>query len=381
MDWQQILGVIFGGVVIYLSCIIRWVNKPFNWVVETNFPGGMHSYVWEPGLHFLWVPIKPLMYVKNKIPVATDQPFKVQMGSDQGLGDPDPVEFADDSAGVDFQVILRVPDGPAAIKATYGIVDERDLLSRQSTTVSNPEALQLAPYQVASLNRVESFLRSHLGKTKIDEAMGDSERRTIQDNVRSEVTEKIAAWGVELISISLTNFRLRPETIKIREQLLNSKKAAEAQAQAALGEKQATITIAEGKKSAAITIAEGDREAAKLAGFGEQERILAVHGAGLDPAHAAAYIIAREANQAIAKGNATIIATSEGGNMNFAATVAGIAKGMGFGGGNQNAASTPPVSTPAVTTAPTPAPTAPAATPAAPAPQTPLSPRRRGGKP
>ncbi len=371
MDWLQILGVIFGALIIYLTLAIRWVPKPFNWVIETNFPGGMHSYVWEPGLHFLWIPIKPIMYVKNKVPVNTDQPFKVQMGSDQGLGDPDPVEFADDSAGVDFQVILRVPDGASAIKATYGIVDERDLLSRQSTTMSNPEALQLAPYQVASLNRVESFLRSHLGKTKIDEAMGDSERRTIQDNVRAEVTEKIAAWGVELVSISLTNFRLRPETLKIREQLLNSKKAAEAQAQAALGERQATITIAEGKKIAAITIAEGERDAARLAGLGEQERIVAVHGAGLDPAHAAAYIIAREANQAIAKGNSTIIATSENGSMNLVATAAGIFKGM-MGGGNSTATSMP--ATP-------PTPSAPASTPPAvsPTPTPPLSPRRRGG--
>lgn len=369
----SMLGVFLGILILYGSVAIRYVDKPFNWVVETNFPGGMHAYVWKPGLQFLWFPIKPFMFVRNKVPVGTDQPFKVQMGSDQGLGDPDPVEFADDSAGVDFQVILRVPDEEAAKKATYGIVDERDLLSRQSTTIANKESLELAPYQVASLNRVESYLRSHLGKVKLDDAMSDSERKTIQDNVRNEVSEKIADWGVELVSISITNFRLREATVNIREQLLNATKAAQAQAEAAIGEKNATITIAEGKKQAAITIAQGEREAAKLAGLGEQERIVAVAGAGLDPVHAAAYVVARGANESIAKGNATIIATSEGGNMSFAATVAGIAKGM-MGGSNSNTPSTTPPA------APTPPAAAGAPPTAAPAPQAPLSQRKRGGK-
>lgn len=369
MDWQQILGVIFGLVIIYLFLAIRWVNKPFNWVVETNFPGGMHPYPWEPGLRFLWLPIKPLMFVRNRVDMA-EKPVTIHMGMKEGLGRPDPVDFKDTKAGVLVQVIYVVRD---PIKATYN-VQESDLSIVSHDDAGQEVLLHFRGYERATLNRIEAELRSFFGSFKFDDANKDSKRADIEAQVLNNIRQSVLdSWGVEILLVDIIDFVLDEKTAEIRQGRLAAKVKAEVLAVEAGGEKKATITRAEGQRQATITIAHGEREAAQLAGQGEQERIKAVHGAGLDPVHAAAYVIARGANEAIAKGNATIIATSEGGNMNFAATVAGIAKSMGLGGGNTN---TPP----ATPTPPTPIPAGSPA-PAAPAPQTPLAPRRRGGKP
>lgn len=362
MDWQQVFGVIFGVLVIYLALAIRWVPRPYNWVIEVNLPGGMHSYVWEPGLHFLWIPIKPLMYVRNKVDMA-QKPVTLHMGMKDGIGRPDPVDFKDAKAGVMAQVIYQVIN---PIDATYNVQEgELDVISHDD---SGKETVQhFFGYERATLNRAEAALRSFFGSLEFDAANEDGKKDEIEAGVLDAIKQSVkGSWGVEIFTIDIIDFILDDETAKIRQGRLAAKVTAEVARTTAEGEKQAAILRAQGQKEATVTVAEGERTAAQLAGQGEQERLRAVHGAGLDPASAAAYVIAREANQAIANGNATIIATSEGGNMNFAATVAGIAKGM-LGGGNN----TPP--TPGNPPPPAPAPSpAPVATP-----QTPHTPRRR----
>jgi len=364
MDWQQVLGVAFGVLVIYLGLAIRYVDKPFHWVIEINFPGGMHKYIWEPGLRFLWFPIKPFMFVKNRVDMA-QKPVTMHMGINEGIGRPDPVDFKDTKAGVLVQVIYQVTD---PILATYNVQEgDLDVVSHDDT--GKEIFLHFRGYERATLNRAEAALRSFFGSLEFDEANEDAKKEEIEEGVLAAIKQAVSSdWGVEILSVDIIDFVLDEETAKIRQGRLAAKVTAEVAVTTAEGEKQAAILRAQGQKEATITVAEGDQRAAQLAGQGEQERLKAVAGAGLDSAHAAAYVIARGANEAIVKGNATIIATSEGGNMAFPATVAGLVKGM-MGGGNSN---TPPE---APDSAPSPTPPAPTSDP-----QSPLSNRRRNNK-
>jgi len=364
-------GVIIVVIILYLFLAIRWVNNPFHWIVEMNFPGGMHPYVWEPGLRMLWLPIKPFMFVKNKVDMA-QKPVTIHMGIKAGIGRPDPVDFKDTKAGVLVQVIYRVID---AIKATYH-VQESDLSIVSHDDTGRETLLLYRGYERATLNRIEAELRSFFGSFEFDDANQDSKKSEIELAVLGKIKRDILDnWGVEVLLIDIIDFVLDEKTAEIRQGRLTAKVTAEVLATTAEGEKKAAITIAEGRKQATITVAEGDQMAAQLAGQGEKERLQAVASAGLDSVHAAAYVIARGANESIAKGNATIIATSEGGNMAFPATMAGLVKGM-MGGGNQNPSPAAPTATDG-----TPSPTTPTGTPSGTSPpQTPLSTRRRGSK-
>lgn len=362
MDWQQISGVVLGSMTVYAGLAIRYVDKPFHWVIEVNFPGGMHKYVWEPGLRFLWFPVKPFMFVKNKVDMA-QKPVTLHMGLNDGIGRPDPVDFKDAKAGVLVQVIYQVTN---PVLATYN-VQEGDLDIVSHDDAGRELMLHFRGYERATLNRVEAALRSFLGSLDFDDANEDSEKEKIEAKVLAAIQEDVEKdWGVRIISVDIIDFILDDETAKIRQGRLTAKVTAEVAEKIAEGEKKAAILRAQGQKEATITVAEGDQRAAQLAGQGEKERLEAVAGAGLDSAHAAAYVIARGANDAIAKGNATIIATSEGGNMAFPATVAGLVKGM-MGGGNSN---TPPEASGGTSSPTPPAPTS--------DPQSPLSNRRRG---
>lgn len=362
MDWQQVLGVTFGVLVIYLGLAIRYVDKPFHWVIEINFPGGMNKYVWEPGLRFLWFPIKPFMFVKNKVDMA-QKPVTLHMGIKEGIGRPDPVDFKNAKAGVLVQVIYQVTD---PVAATYN-VQEGDLDIVSHDDAGREVLLHFRGYERATLNRVEAALRTFFGSLEFDAANEDTKKDEIEAGVLAAIKQSVHVdWGVEIKSVDIIDFVLDEETAKIRQGRLAAKVTAEVAVTTAEGEKQAAILRAQGQREATITVAEGDQRAAQLAGQGEKERLEAVAGAGLNSAHAAAYVIARGANDAIAKGNATIIATSEGGNMAFPATVAGLVKGM-MGGGNSN---TPPEASGGTASPTPPAPTS--------DPQSPLSNRRRG---
>lgn len=363
-------GIFLGVVIIYLSIAIRWVPKPQYWVIEYNFPGmGTRNSIWKPGLHILWIPIPPLMYVRGKEPYS-QQPFDVQMGSNEGLGDPDPVEFKDDSAGVNLQIILQIDDGRSdkdkqtwkeeryeeyleknVLRATYALIPEADLIRFQSSTLPDPPETKLKSYQRAALNRVQSYLRAYFGGIGIDDAVKNSEKRKeIETEVCLAIDEKVKQWGVRVVSVAITNFILREETLTARRRLLDAEKTSEV-----------TMKVAEGQAAALVTIATAQKKAATLGGEGEMGRIKALKKVGFEAGHAAAYVVAQGSIQELGKANTTIIATSEGGNMSFPATVAGMFKGM-FGG-NQSSPTPPAPPTDSSPTPPRPTPSAPSVPP------------------
>lgn len=312
-------GVLIGVLILYLSLAIRWVPKPYNWIIEMNFPGRpTGSYTWGPGLRILWLPIKPIMFVREKIDMA-QKPITLHIGMPTGVGRPDPVDFKDIKAGALVQVIYQVID---PLLATYA-VQEHDLNITSIDEVGQETSITLKGYERASLNKIEADLRSFFGRYKFDDANQDLAKTEIETGVLAIGREALKNWGIMVHLIDIIDFILGPEAAALREQRL----AADIQAEIYIKE-------AEGQKTATITLAEGNKQAAQMAGEGEGNRLRAVMGIGLLPHEAAAYVLAQESTKALAQAKTTVIATSEGGNMSQLASLGGMMKGI-FGGGQQ----------------------------------------------
>jgi regulator of protease activity HflC (stomatin/prohibitin superfamily) len=286
---MNILLITLGIIVVYLSAIIRYVNAPNKWVIEFNFPGRPTTKkVWEPGLHFLWFPIKPFMFVRNKL-FCADKKILLTIGVDDGNpGNPSLVEFLDTSAAVRTQVILKVID---PIKATYEIDD----------------------YEGASLDKIEANFRKILSGIKLDDAMGNVDRRTeITSSAFRDANAAIAKWGVALTNpgseITIIDFVLQQETLDDRAKVLKADKDYAAQIKKAEATRQETILLKEGESKGIQLIrdAEGKGEADKV-------KMLADH-LGLTTDAAIEYLLRLGMLKSIE--GSTIIATSEGGYLN-----------------------------------------------------------------
>jgi len=299
----SILLAILGLVIIYLSLAIKYVNPPFRWVIEKNFPGkGTTKEIWDPGLRFLWFPIKPLMFVRNKL-FCADKKILVTMGIDDGNpGDPSLVEFKDASAIVKIQLILKVFD---PIMATYAVDN----------------------YEQASIDRAEATYRRTFAGMLLDEAMVNiSERSRIAQEAFKDINRAIKKWGVVLTNpqkeVTILDFVLSDDLVKQRQLILNAEKEYQKSLKDAKAAKKVAILTAEGKAKATLLLREAE-------GKGEGDKIkLLMDQVGLSREEAVAYLLQLGMIDAV-KGS-TLIATSEGGDLNFpikmAATMAAVQK-------------------------------------------------------
>jgi len=282
------LLVILGVLVIYLSLIVKWVASPFEWVIEINLPWlGTIKKVWKSGLHLLLLPIKPLMFVRNKLYCA-DKEIIVTMGiSDDNPGDPSLVEFLDASAGIKAQMILKVVD---PIKATYEIDN----------------------YEKAAIQRTESNFRKIFAAMELDDAMTNLDKRgEITSQVFADVNKAIGEWGVKLTNpgdeITILDFVLSPELITKRQLVINAEK-----------DKKALVTGAEATKAVTILTKQGEAEGIRLVkeaegkSEGEKIKLLKDH-LGLSNEEAIEYLLKLGMIDAV-KGS-TLIASSRDGEL------------------------------------------------------------------
>ena len=215
------LGFI-GLIATYLFAILKYVKPPFKWVIEINIPGQeVIKMVWESGLHFLWFPVKPFMYVRNELNCA-DEAIIATLGVDDGRpGGISPIEFIDSSAGVMIQIILRVVD---PILATYAVDD----------------------YRKAAIDRIEANFRRFLSTMKLDDAIKDVESRSKHSKETfAEVNKALAGWGVKITNpdqeITILDFILSKEIIAQRDKILQADKDREALIKTADATRQKTI--------------------------------------------------------------------------------------------------------------------------------------------
>ncbi|MFZ2976158.1 MAG: SPFH domain-containing protein [Candidatus Moraniibacteriota bacterium] len=281
-----IILIIFGIIMAYLGVAFRYVPPPEKWVVEINFPGkGSIKKPWDSGIHFLWLPIKPFMFVRNKLNCA-DEAIDITIGvDDDNPGGKSLVEFVDVSAGVHCQIVLKVID---PIRATYEIGD----------------------YKEAAIQRVESNFRKFLGSMKLDDAMQDVDKRSAiaKDNF-IDVNNALAKWGVAITNagneITIIDFILSSKTIDQRDKLIAAQK-----------DFDVTIKTAEGEKQKAVLAGKGYGE-------GEVEKIkIIAKELSLEPTQVIEYLLKLGMLKAI--DGSTIIATSEGGKLNTPIDLASV---------------------------------------------------------
>lgn len=289
------LLVILGILVIYFSLIVKYVAPPFEWVIEINLPWlETIKIVWKSGLRLLWLPIKPLMFVRKKLYCA-DKEIIVTMGvADKNPGNPSLVEFLDASAGVIIQLILRVED---SIKATYEIED----------------------YETAAVQRAESTFRKIFAGMKLDDAMTNVDKRSkITSQTYTDVNSAISEWGVALTNpgeeITIVDFVLSDDVIAERQRVLNAEKAYRESVRAAEGTKAVTILTKQGE-------AEGIRLIKEAEGKSEGEKVkLLMDQLGLSKEAAIDYLLKLGMISAVT--GSTLIATSEDGKLNTPVTLA-----------------------------------------------------------
>lgn len=320
---------LLGLVIVYVSLIFRYVPPPFKWVVEINIPGEKtKKIIWEDGIHFLWFPIKPFMFVRNKI-ATNNENIILMLGFDEGDGGKGKIELSNGKVAVQSQLVIRVAD---VLLATYAIDD----------------------YRGATISFVESIIRECLGGKNVDEAIKDDAKKLVKKNVEDDANEKLLEWGVELRLIDVIDFDLDPETDSKRREILFAQKdtekakivadgiiaTAEGQKQAEIkkaeGNKQSIILEGEGKRQAMILEAQAKKEADILDGTGQANKIKEIaRTVGLEPIQVLAYLVSGNYFASLEK--ATIIATSEGGKLNtpvnIGAAIMGLSNAMGKGGG------------------------------------------------
>ena len=290
MNYMSI-GLIFLGIlVIYLSAVIRYVKPPFEWVIESNLPWEKETQkqVWKGGLHFLWFPIPPFMYVRNKIYCGDVKKILTIGVADKNPGNPSLVEFSDTSASVIAQVILRVTD---PIKATYEI--------------------EAGEYESAALERIEGNFRKILSGMTLDVAMSNVDARSeISKKAFQEVNKAIKKWGVAIVNankeIPIIDFIVQDSDLLERAKILKAEKDYKVTIKTAEATKQRTVLERSG---------EGEGEAIKVSLLAEK--------LGIENAQAADYLLRKDMIEAVK--SSTLIATSEGGNLN---TPVGLAQTM-----------------------------------------------------
>lgn len=306
-----IISFLIGFGVVYLSLAFRHTPAPFEWVIEVNIPGQPTiKKRWEPGIHFLWIPIRPFMFVKSKMPMDR-QTVIARVGQEEGEGTSGKIELEDASAAIIMQIIFKIID---PIKATYEIDN----------------------YRSAVINKVEALTRQFFGGKKLDEALKHETKADVIEKVTRDAAVLMAGWGVELIDVAIIDFVLDEETDKKRREILNATKDADAEAIRADGSRRAKIENAKGDGEAIKIRAQAEKFQQILLGEGEGGRIsIIAREAGVSPQEVMAFIRSPEYFEAL-KGT-TIYSFSEGGGLNFPAGMAAIlnafTQGMSSGKG------------------------------------------------
>jgi len=282
------LGFI-GLIATYLFAVLRYVKPPFKWVIEINIPGmAVIKKVWEPGIHFLWFPVKPFMYVRNELNCADETIIATVGVDDKNLGGKSPVEFTDVSAGVEIQIVMMVLD---PIKATYSVDD----------------------YKKAAINRTEANIRRLLGAMTLDAAIKNLDARSeVAKETFRDVNEALSGWGIALTNpgkeITIVDFILTPKTMEERELVLKAEKEYKQKVKQAEATKAETILLKQGE-------AEGIRLIRDAEGKGEAAKVhLLAQELEMSPEDAINYLLKLGMLKALE--GSTIIATSESGRLN-----------------------------------------------------------------
>ncbi len=304
-QWQY-SAMPLGLLIIYLSVIIKIVKRPWRRVIEIM--GGKGAIVWRPGINFMWIPISLFMKRKEKELYCAGKKLELRIGEENGLGSTAKVDFTDASVPVIAQIILRV-----------GIHDNDNEIDKDCLIAT----YEVDDFEEAAIIRTEKELRTYLSTMSVDKALTEDGRNDAAKKTFDTVNEAILQWGVKLDNpegqVSIVDFILSDEIRKERRKLLEVEKNTAVKIKLAKAIKKETILIKQGEAEG-ITIVEeakGEGEVKKIGKFADAFKI--------PSREAMEYFLKRDMIKSIE--GSTLIATSEGGNLNVPSH---LARGLGI---------------------------------------------------
>ncbi len=247
------------------------VPQEERWVIELF---RKYLMTWNPGWHLL---IPGLMTIRNKVPVY-DQSVELDLRT---------VDFIDDTAPVKVKVIVRITD---PVLVTYEVANWKELLK----------------------DRLVAEVRAAAGRLTLDEAL--QQAGVVSQELENKLRSYLFLWGLELKPEGIVVLDIKPssETVAFRRETQKARR-----------QKQVAITLAEGESQARVIKATGESQAQVLLGRGELGRIEEIaDGLRLTPEQVIAYLLTGKLYDALQ--SSTIIATSEGGNLNIPAVTAAM---------------------------------------------------------
>ena len=247
------------------------VPQEERWVIELF---RKYLMTWNPGWHLL---IPGLMTIRNKVPVY-DQSVELDLRT---------VDFIDDTAPVKVKVIVRITD---PVLVTYEVANWKELLK----------------------DRLVAEVRAAAGRLPLDEAL--QQAGVVSQELENKLRSYLFLWGLELKPEGIVVLDIKPssETVAFRRETQKARR-----------QKQVAITLAEGESQARVIKATGESQAQVLLGRGELGRIEEIaDGLRLTPEQVIAYLLTGKLYDALQ--SSTIIATSEGGNLNIPAVTAAM---------------------------------------------------------
>lgn len=237
-----------------------WTQVPQNeeWVVQLF---GEYLETWDGGLNILFpwfgfmnIPVGFFMG-QQQIRLYMDETIKKGFGYGH-------VDFVDGSAPVESSVYFKITD---SFKAAYNITN---LITALEEKMDGAIRSYLGAYRIDEANVLKAhFSLGHiLNGEKIEDAKSVQNIDHKDVNMWKSINDE---WGVEILSIVISDIVLPEELKKIRNELLQARKNAEK----AIEEKKAKITLAEADKNVLELLGEGlAKQVADLKKLGLNEK-------------------------------------------------------------------------------------------------------------
>lgn len=316
-----ILLVVFGLLAVVLP------NAAFV-VPETKFGlvlrlGRLHEKVYGPGLHFKTPFVEEAKFLERRLLIANIQDQKVVVQDKPGTADgplgrgrqaPAPAQAAEPADAVDEAGAPMEPP-PQAVALSSG---QRSFLVDAFAAFRIVEPARF--YRIKRTEQAAEGTLSRLLQESLRKVFGaqpfsavlSAERVNLISEIRRQLNEEAAAFGVEVVDVRIRRADLPPANTERTFARMKTSYEEQAKYYRARGEAEFDRIIAEAQKDVAILIAEARKEGeiTRARGDAERNRIFA-NAFGQDPEFFAFYRSMDAYEKALSSENTTFILSPE----------------------------------------------------------------------
>lgn len=309
-----------------------WVIVPQKWDYITEIFGAYIGYPLEEGWH-IFFPWFNLIKIRNAV-YKGEQLMELYLDEKDkesyGGGD---VEFEDCSSSLKAFFYFRIIDSE---KSTYEIIDLFRAIEEKTDSLLRSF---LGLYKLEEVIKMKSnfYLEAITLLTDFcpDKVLDEIEKENLKKDIQakwqnSDFYTSLMKWGVEPISLVISDIQLTESLDKARQVVLTAEKELEV---ASIKQKQADVDNttkvknAEADKAVSIKKSEAVRQHEILLGEGIAEQIRKIINAGVPKGQISRLLIKNKQWEAIGKGGNTVTVIEDGGSSKEAS------RGANFGSG------------------------------------------------